>query len=92
MAGSPWQKMKLLSFSGGKIEPNETPKEAAKREVFEETNLVIEDLEIVAERLFFWERIRVVWDIWLRLISIRGRKNSKIFNAKINWTLMLAKK
>ena len=39
-------------FPGGKIEPNETPLEAAKREVFEETNLIIEDLEIVAEQVF----------------------------------------
>ena len=39
-------------FPGGKMEPNETPLEAAKREVFEETNLVIEDLEIVAEKAF----------------------------------------
>jgi len=39
-------------FPGGKIELNETPLEAAKREVFEETNLAIEDLEIVAEHVF----------------------------------------
>jgi len=39
-------------FPGGKIEPNETPLEAAKREVFEETNLIIEDLEIVGEQTF----------------------------------------
>ena len=39
-------------FPGGKIEPNETPLEAAKREVFEETNLVIEDLEIVGKQVF----------------------------------------
>ena len=39
-------------FPGGKIEPNETPLQAAKREVFEETNLIIEDLEIVAEQNF----------------------------------------
>ena len=39
-------------FPGGKIEPNETSLEAAKREVFEETNLIIEDLEIVGEQVF----------------------------------------
>ena len=39
-------------FPGGKIEANETPLEAAKREVFEETNLIIEDLEIVGEQAF----------------------------------------
>ncbi|CAG8547115.1 39221_t:CDS:2 [Gigaspora margarita] len=41
----------------GKIEPNETPLEAAKREVFEETNLIIEDLEIVAEKVFFSDEL-----------------------------------
>ena len=39
-------------FPGGKIEENETPEEAAKREVWEETNLIIEDLEIVGEQDF----------------------------------------
>ncbi|CAI2175043.1 17942_t:CDS:2 [Funneliformis geosporum] len=38
--------------NSGKIEANETPLEAAKREVFEETNLVIEDLEIIGEQVF----------------------------------------
>ncbi|CAG8640065.1 2124_t:CDS:2 [Racocetra fulgida] len=32
-------------FPGGKIEPNETPEAAAKREILEETNLTITDLE-----------------------------------------------
>ena len=38
-------------FPGGKIEPGETPEEAAKREVFEETNLIIEDLEMLLNRI-----------------------------------------
>jgi 8-oxo-dGTP pyrophosphatase MutT (NUDIX family) len=41
-------------FPGGKIEPGENPEEAAKREVFEETNLVIEKLKKVKERIFFF--------------------------------------
>ena len=45
-------------FPGGKIEPNETPLEAAKREAFEETNLIIEDLEIVAEKEFFSDELQ----------------------------------
>ena len=32
--------------------------EAAKREVFEETNLIIEDLEIVAEKEFFSDELQ----------------------------------
>ena len=39
-------------FPGGKIEKGETPEEAAKREVSEETNLIIEDLEVVGEQDF----------------------------------------
>ncbi|CAG8605030.1 3588_t:CDS:2, partial [Ambispora leptoticha] len=39
-------------------EPNETPLQAAKREVFEETNLIIEDLEIVAEKEFFSDELQ----------------------------------
>ena len=39
-------------FPGGKIEPNETPLQTAKREVFEETNLIIKDLEIVGQQAF----------------------------------------
>ena len=45
-------------FPGGKIEPGETPLQAAKREVFEETNLIIEDLEIVAEKEFFSDELQ----------------------------------
>ena len=51
------KKWNCWDFPGGKIELNETPLEAAKREVFEETNLIIEDLEIVAEKAFFSDEI-----------------------------------
>src|ERR1043166_1286743 len=37
------------SFPGGKLEPNETPLQAAKREVFEETNLSVQDLKQVGD-------------------------------------------
>jgi len=46
-------------FPGGKLEPGETPEEAAKREVFEETNLIIEDLEIVGEQAFDKKQYRM---------------------------------
>jgi dTMP kinase len=45
------------NFPGGKIEPNESPKEAAKREVFEETNLVVGDLEKIAEKNIFFANL-----------------------------------
>ena len=41
------------NLPGGKIEiEDKTPEKAAKREVFEETNLIIEDLEVVGEQDF----------------------------------------
>lgn len=42
-------------FPGGKLEPNETPLAAAKRELFEETNLLVKekDLEKVGEGIFW---------------------------------------
>ena len=47
------------TFPGGKLEPNETPAEAAKREVFEETNLLVKDLEQVGEK--FLMHIDNIW-------------------------------
>lgn len=35
---------------GGKAEPNETPKEAAIRECFEETDIVVHDCEFIFKR------------------------------------------
>lgn len=37
---------------GGKLEPNESPLQAAKREIFEETNLIVENLEKFGEKIF----------------------------------------
>lgn len=37
---------------GGKLEPGETPLQAAKREIFEETNLIVENLEPIGEMIF----------------------------------------
>ncbi|RHZ35233.1 class I tRNA ligase family protein [endosymbiont GvMRE of Glomus versiforme] len=44
---SQWQ------FPGGKLEKRENAEEATKREIFEETNLVIEDLEKIGEENFY---------------------------------------
>jgi len=45
------------NLPGGKIEVNETPLEAAKREVFEETNLVVENLEKIGEENVFYANL-----------------------------------
>ena len=42
-------------FPGGKIELGENPEEAAKREIFEETNLVVGKLKKVKEKIFFFD-------------------------------------
>jgi len=45
------------NLPGGKIEENETPEEAAKREVWEETNLVVENLEKVGGKNVFYANL-----------------------------------
>jgi len=41
-------------FPGGQIELGESPEKAAKREVFEETNLVVEKLKKVKEKFLIF--------------------------------------
>ncbi|KLL04900.1 MAG: thymidylate kinase [Mycoplasmataceae bacterium RV_VA103A] len=45
------------NFPGGKIEPGETPEAAACREVFEETNLTIENCQKIAEENVFYANL-----------------------------------
>ncbi len=40
-------------FPGGKLEKGENAEEAAKREIFEETNLVVENLEKIGKEDFW---------------------------------------
>lgn len=40
------------NFPGGKVENDEEPIDAAKREVFEETNLLVENLQEITENVF----------------------------------------
>ena len=39
---------------GGKIEPGESPEDAAKREVYEETGLVVGKLELAGQLVFYF--------------------------------------
>jgi len=45
------------NLPGGRIEKNETPEEAAKREVFEETNLVLENCEKLGKQNTFFANL-----------------------------------
>ncbi len=51
------KKYQHWQFPGGKLEQGENAEEEAKREVFEETNLVVEDLEKIGEENFYADNI-----------------------------------
>ena len=38
-------------LAGGKVEPNETPKQGAMREAFEETGIIVNDCELIYQRV-----------------------------------------
>ena len=70
------------NFPGGKIEPNETPEAAAKRETFEETNLVLEDCQKVHEGNIFYSNLAKEIRIW----KVSGLHQEGDFGAEIgNW-------
>ncbi|MCE8163966.1 MAG: dTMP kinase [Candidatus Moeniiplasma glomeromycotorum] len=52
------------NFPGGKIEPGESPEEAAVRETFEETNLKIEKLEKIGEKVIFFANLEKGNQYW----------------------------
>lgn len=58
----------LLEFPGGKIEPNESPKEAAKREFLEECGIDIEACELREFSLHEFEYPK--FKVWLYSFSI----------------------
>ncbi|CFW93196.1 Methionine--tRNA ligase [endosymbiont DhMRE of Dentiscutata heterogama] len=64
------------TFPGGKIEPGETPETAAKREILEETNLTITDLEKIGEETFY------VNNIWWKGYFYQTRKYSGALEIK----------
>lgn len=52
------------NLPGGRIEKGETPAEAAKREVFEETNLVLENYQKIGERNVFYANLAKGNQLW----------------------------
>lgn len=67
-----WHKRrKSYEHPGGHVEPNETPIEAAKRELFEETG--IKDCKIIP----LWD-YRYIWE------NGEGSNNGRVFYAKVN--------
>jgi 8-oxo-dGTP diphosphatase len=64
-------KVRGLEFPGGKIEENESLKDAARREVYEETGAILDDLFLIAEyrvneqknsfvKAVFWGKIKTI--------------------------------
>ncbi|MCE8163001.1 MAG: dTMP kinase [Candidatus Moeniiplasma glomeromycotorum] len=67
------------NFPGGKIEKGETPEQAAKREVFEETNLEVESLEKIGERnIFFANFPNPENRVWKAHFYLAGRYSNQI--------------
>jgi methionyl-tRNA synthetase len=73
------KKYSLWQFPGGKLEKGENAEEAAKREIFEETNLVVTDLEKISEKNFYIkgeDREQKVNDSWWKFYFYRTEKYS----------------
>ena len=65
-----------LEFPGGKVEPGESPKEAAIREVFEETGGNLEEVSQIAEYRVFEEKNTFVKAVfWGKIKSVHKMKS-----------------
>jgi 8-oxo-dGTP diphosphatase len=73
---------------GGKIQTGETPEEAARREVEEETGLVIKSLEKVGELEFFFGKSKIVPD-WTAVVLLckdfEGKQKHESSEGELKW-------
>ena len=71
------------NFPGGKIEKGETPLEAAKREVFEETNLMIENCELMADENIFFANLEKGNQHWKGYFYHTNKYSGEIKNKEV---------
>ena len=71
------------NLPGGKIELNESPESAAKREVFEETNLVVENLEKIAEENVFYANLPKDIQHWKGYFFQANKYSGEIQNKEV---------
>ncbi|CAG8464038.1 1072_t:CDS:2 [Ambispora leptoticha] len=83
------KKLEINNLPSGKIEPDETPLEAAKREVFEETNLVVGDLEKITEKTVFFANLPKEiqhWEEEMYSSFLRWKLNEKYLKSNFSQT------
>ncbi|MCK9322696.1 MAG: DUF126 domain-containing protein [Candidatus Methanomethylophilaceae archaeon] len=63
----------VQSLVAGKIEPGETPEEAAKREIFEETQIVVDKPNVSGPKIYVREG-DVIWEVYPFMYKLSAAK------------------
>ena len=71
------------NLPGGKVEPGETPEAAARREIWEETNLVLENYEKIAERNVFYANLEKGNQYWKGYFFQANQYSGEIQNKEV---------